>query len=83
MLVVKRNTYPNIELQVGDKVIWRYSRGCFHLQKADAPNILDKKYFASSNCDKDGIKPNGKPVDLVGIVAEVKSKKCVLELEIE
>ena len=42
---------------------------------------FDKKHFASPDCNRDGIKPNGQQVSLVGIVAQIKSKGYILELE--
>lgn len=80
MLKVKRNTYPNVDLKDGDEVQWVYIRGCFHLYKSGETGIMNKSYFASPNCNKDGIKSNGKQVDLVGIVGQLKSKDYVLEL---
>jgi len=81
MLIVKQNTYPDIDLKQNDVVEWVYTRKCYYLYKSPIKNtILDKAYFASPNCNKDGIKPNGKQVDLVGIVAQVKSKDYILEL---
>ena len=82
MLIVKQNTYPNIGLKQGDIVEWIHTRKCYYLYKSPIKNtILDKAYFASPNCNKDGIKPNSKQVNLVGIVAQVKSKDYILELE--
>ena len=81
MLIVKKNTYPTIDLKPGDQVEWQYIRGCFYLYKADKLKLIDKTYFASPNCNKDGIKPNGKQVNLIGVVGELKSKGYILELE--
>jgi len=82
MLIVKQNTYPNIDLKIGDIVEWVHGNKCYYLYKSPIKSItFDKKYFASPNCNRDGIKPNGKKVDLVGIVAQVKSKGYILELE--
>jgi len=82
MLIVKQNTYPNVNLKQGDIVEWMYARKCYYLYKTPIKStILDKAYFASHNCNRDGIKPNGKQVSLVGIVAQVKSKGYILELE--
>ena len=33
MLEVVRNTYPDVDLQPGDKVEWVYQKGCFRLYK--------------------------------------------------
>ena len=77
MLIVKQNTYPNVELNIGDKVHWEYARGCFYLKRENEI----KSCFASPNCNRDGIKPNGKQVDHVGVVGELKSKGYILELE--
>ena len=75
MLIVKQNTYPNVDLKQGDIVEWMYARKCYYLYKSPIKStLLDKSYFASPNCNKDGIKPNGDYVKLVGIVAQVKSK---------
>jgi len=83
MLIVKQNTYPDVDLNLGDVVEWIYARKCYYLYKSPIKStILDKTYFASPNCNKDGNKPNGKQVSLVGIVAQVKSKEYILELEI-
>jgi len=82
MLIVKQNTYPNINLKPGDEVQWIHGNKCYYLYKASSTKIVDKTYFASPNCNKDGNKPNGKQVSLVGIVAQVKSKEYILELEI-
>jgi len=81
MLIVKQNTYPNVDLNPGDEVQWIHGKKCYHLYKASSTKIVDKAYFASPDCNKDGIKPNGKQVNLVGIVAQVKSKGYILELE--
>jgi len=81
MLIVKQNTYPNVDLKQGDIVEWIHERKCYYLYKSSSTKIVDKSYFASPNCNKDGIKPNGDYVKLVGIVAQVKSKKYILELE--
>jgi len=82
MLIVKQNTYPNVDLKQGDTVEWMYARKCYYLYKYPIKStILDKSYFASPNCNKDGIKTNGKQVSLVGIVAQVKSKEYILELD--
>ena len=82
MLIVKQNTYPNINLKQGDTVEWVHERKCYYLYKSPIKSTtFDKIHFASPNCNSDGIKPNGKQIDLVGIVAQVKSKGYVLELE--
>jgi len=81
MLIVKQNTYPNIDLKPGDEVVWQYIRGCFYLYKADKTNTIDKTYFASPNCNKDGVKSNGKQINLIGVVGQLKSKGYMLELE--
>jgi len=82
MLIVKQNTYPNVDLKQGDIVEWIHERKCYYLYKSPIKSkIFDKAYFASPNCNKDGIKPNGKQVSLVGIVAQVRSKGYILELE--
>jgi len=81
MLIVKQNTYPNVDLKQGDEVQWIHGNKCYYLYKASSTKIVDKSYFASPNCNKDGIKPNGDNVKLVGIVAQVKSKGYILELE--
>ena len=81
MLIVKQNTYPNVDLKPGDKVQWIHGNKCYYLYKASSTKIVDKSYFASPNCNKDGIKPNGKQVSLVGIVVQVKSKGYILDLE--
>jgi len=81
MLIVKQNTYPNVDLKQGDIVEWVHGKKCYYLYKASSTKIVDKSYFASPNCNKDGIKPNGEYVKLVGIVAQVKSKGYILELE--
>jgi len=82
MLIVKQNTYPNVDLKQGDVVEWMYTRKCYFLYKSPIKStILDKAYFASPNCNRDGIKPNGKQVSLVGIVAQIKSKRYILDLE--
>ena len=82
MLIVKQNTYPNINLKIGDIVEWVHERKCYYLYKSPIKSTtFDKIHFASPNCNSDGIKPNGKQIDLVGIVAQVKSKGYVLELE--
>jgi hypothetical protein len=84
MLKVKRNTYPNVDLKEGDEVQWHYIRGCYWLYKVselNLPTLCIKSYFASPNCNKDGIKSNGKQVDLVGVVGQLKSKGYILELE--
>ena len=86
MLIVKQNTYPNVDLKQGDTVEWTYARKCYYLYKTPVNStLLDKSYFASPNCNRDGIKPNGDYVKLVGIVAQVKSKgvyirvgKCII-----
>ena len=44
-------------------------------------DIEDAKTAILQNINKDGIKPNGKQVSLVGIVAQIKSKGHILELE--
>ena len=79
MLEVVKNTYPT-DLKPGDKVQWVYERGRYSLYKVPYKGIFDKSYFASPNCTKDGIKLNGMPVDLVGIIAQLKSRGWVLEL---
>ena len=81
MLIVKQNTYPNIDLKQGDTVQWIHGNKCYYLYKASSTKIVDKSYFASPNCNKDGIKLNGDYVKLIGIVAQVKSKGYILELE--
>ena len=82
MLIVKQNTYLDVDLKQGDIVEWVYARKCYYLYKPPIKSIiLDKSYFASPNCNKDGIKPNGDYVILVGIVAQVKSKGYILVLE--
>jgi len=82
MLIVKQNIYPDVDLKQNDVVEWVHARKCYYLYKSPIKStILDKSYFASPNCNKDGIKPNGKQVSLVGIVAQIKSKGHILELE--
>jgi len=81
MLIVKQNTYQNVDLKPGDEVQWIHGNKCYHLYKASSTKLVDKSYFASPNCNKDGIKPNGDYVILVGIVAQVKSKGYILVLE--
>jgi len=81
MLIVKQNTYPNVELKIGDIVQWIHGSKCYYLYKESSTKLVDKSYFASPNCNRDGIKPNGDHVKLVGIVAQVKSKGYILELD--
>jgi len=82
MLIVKQNTYPTINLKSNDIVQWIRGNKCYYLYKSPIENItFDKKHFVSPNCNKDGIKPNGKQIDLVGIVGELKKKGYILELE--
>ena len=82
MLIVKQNTYPTINLKQGDIVEWVHERKCYYLYKSPIKSItFDKIHFASPNCNKDGIKSNGKKVDLVGIIAQIKYKCYILELE--
>jgi len=82
MLKVKQNTYLDIELKQGDEVQWIHGKKCYYLYKTPINNItFDKKHFASPDCNRDGIKPNGQQVSLVGIVAQIKSKGYILELE--
>lgn len=81
MLEVVRNTYPGVDLQPGDKVEWVYQKGCFRLYKHPYQNTISKSYFATPECTIDGIKLNGKPVILIGIVGQLKNKGWVLELK--
>ena len=81
MLIVKQNTYPNIDLNPGDEVQWIHGNKCYYLYKVSSTKIVDKLYFASPNCNKNSIKPNGDYVKLIGIVAQVKSKGYILELD--
>lgn len=74
MLIVIKNTYPNVNLKPGDEVVWHYVRGCYYLYKISEQDIRSKSYFISPNCNRDGIKPNGKQVDLVGIVGQLNLK---------
>ena len=81
MLEVVKNTYPYIKLEIGDKVQWVFERSRYGLYMVPYKGIFDKPVFVSANCNRDGVKANGKPVDLIGIVAQLKSKDWILELK--
>ena len=81
MLEVVRNTYPHCDLKQGDKVCWAWVRGAYSLYKHPFTSIFNKSYFRTPDCNRDGIKANGEPVALVGIIAQVKAKGFVLELK--
>jgi len=74
MKVIK-NTYP-INLSHGDTVEWRLLRGTYYLFKPGA----SKASFAGPSVNRQGLKTNGKPPILIGVVAENKSKNQILEL---
>lgn len=40
MLEVVRNTYPDVDLQPGDRVEWVYQKGCFRLYKHPTKILL-------------------------------------------
>lgn len=76
MLIVKKNSYPehpNVEnnIKVGDEVYWvdLNTRGLYLRRVSDNKNLFAHTYKK----DKD--------YKIVGIIAEVKSKGWVLELE--
>lgn len=81
MLEVVRNTYPDVDLQPGDRVEWVYQKGCYRLYKHPYQNTISKSYFATPKCTIDGIKLNGKPVILSGIVGQLKNHGWILELK--
>jgi len=81
MLFIKQNTYPkhvNIEFgQVNDIVHWELVRGYYHLCLEN-----NKAIFMSPGVNKDGILySTGRPFSLIGVIAQVKSKGWILELE--
>lgn len=78
---VVRNTYPAIKnvpsAEPGDIVEWRPGKRRYDLvRKSD-----NKTVFVSSDVDKNGLKSNGKPPTLTGVIAQVKSKGWILEIE--
>lgn len=84
MLKVTRNTYPVhpgvAHAKPGDEVFWEFHKGCYRLLRKQDGKVL----FATAPCDKDGLlRSNGQPPKLVGVVAEIKSKGWILEIEKE
>ncbi|MCK4761952.1 MAG: hypothetical protein KAW12_07115 [Candidatus Aminicenantes bacterium] len=80
-IVVIKNTYPEFpnvpHAEPGDICEWKREPGCFQLiRKADKKTV-----FVSPRVNAVGLKSNGQPPTLVGVVARVKSKGYVLEVE--
>lgn len=84
MFRVKRNTFPRhpgiAAPEPGDLVVWKRDPGCFRLFKADDDNFK-MCLWCSPPVNSQGLKLNGQPPTLVGIVAQNKSKGYVFELE--
>ncbi len=80
MLVVLKNTYPEVDLLPGDLVEWVFQRSHYSLYRYPYKGLLDKSCFTTPSCTREGIKSNGKRVDLVGVVGQLKSRGYVLEL---
>jgi len=79
---ITRNTYPEhpqvAHGKPGDTVHWELSRGSFNLVR-DADG---KAIFATAPVDRDGmLRSNGQSPILRGIVAQVKSRSWILEIE--
>lgn len=79
---IKTNTYP-IHPKVchgypGEEVQWSLERGAYHLiRKSDGKSV-----FMSPPVNKDGmLHSTGKPFNLLGVIAQVKKKNQILELD--
>jgi len=84
MPTIKQNTYPEFgnvaHAKKGDKVTWTNWRGCFDLVRQSDNAIV----FSTAAIDDDSmLRSNGKQPKLFGIIAQVKSKGWILELEAE
>jgi hypothetical protein len=79
---VIRNTYPRHPqanmAEPGDEVEWELCRGAYRLvRKSDRKSV-----FCSAPVDANGLlRSNKKQPVLIGIIAQVKSKGWVLEIE--
>jgi len=81
MIKVIRNTYPiypNVaHAEAGDICRWELARGCYRLiRQSDGESL-----FCTPPVNKDGVKSNGQPPTLVGVIAQVKSKNYIFEVE--
>lgn len=79
---VIRNTYPRHEnsphAEIGDIVRWELSKGAFHLVREKDNAHL----FATAPVNADGLLySNKKSPKLIGIIAQVKSKGWLMEIE--
>jgi len=78
------NTYPKFpncpHAEAGDEVRWERGRLGFSLIRLSDGKCV----FTTAPVDRDGSRySNGKPPILIGVIAEVKSKGWVLEVEYE
>ena len=79
---IVQSTYPVFpkvaHAEVGDEVHWEGHRGAFHLIR----NSDGKRLFTTAPVDRDGnLRSNGKTPNLIGIIAQVKSKGWILEID--
>ena len=88
-MIVTKNTYPEYDkvphAEAGDIVDWITTKGCYRLVKTET--MADNNpvvYYATPPIDQDcNLKSTGRPPVLVGIIAQVKSKGWVLEVQNE
>jgi len=80
VIIVEKNTFPEYDrvphAKQGDVVKWEAHRDCYRLIR-----FSDKKcLFAIPKLTRDGLLQNGQKPNLMGVIAEVKSKGYILEL---
>ena len=78
---VIRNTYPVFSkvphAEAGDEVHWEHSQSFRLIRDSDGKSV-----FSTAPVDRNGNRrSNGQPPILTGVIAEVKSKGWILEIE--
>ena len=77
---VIQNTYPETKgipyAKPGDIVNWEPGKRCYSLvRESDGRTV-----FLSPDVDKEGLRSNGDPPTLIGIIGQIKSKGWIFEL---
>jgi hypothetical protein len=80
MIKIIKNTYPKYNKaphgEPGDACEWQLIKGAYCLIRES-----DKKcVYMTPPVNKEGLKQDGKPPQLTGVIAQVKSKGWILEV---
>lgn len=76
-----RNTYPvysgGTHAEPGDKVCWKHYKTMELIRRSG-----EKTIFSTATVDKNGfLRSNGKQPVLTGVIAQIKSKGWILEVD--